>query len=246
MPQIYGIAYTESLPGIAADGAQKQIAVDRYGSQHIREEVRAWAEQGAYFRALASATPGAGIAQAITTAFSATAVPLVMVNGSANVSIIPHYIRLVNTAAGASTTSSLMALSIDTANRYSSGGTDLSSLIFNSNSALGPASAVSVLRFGTVTASAAGGGTRYVTNASLKVQAAPCWVVGDQVMIAFGDPSQAGAMGLLSGAAAGSILQVTGPVVLGAQNASLILHLWNVANATTAPSWALEMAWWER
>lgn len=246
MPQVYGISYTESLPGLAADGAQKQFASDRYGSQHIRSEVMGWAEQGTYFRALASATPMTGVAQAITTSFSATAVPLVMVNGDANKSVIPHYIRLVNTAAGASTTSSLCAISIDSANRYSSGGTDLTTLIVNSNSALGPSSVVSVLRFGTVTASAAGGGTRYIHNSSLKVQAAPCWTVGDEILMTFGDPANAGAAGALSGATPVCIVKNVGPVVLGGQNSSLILHLWNVANATTAPSWALEMAWWER
>lgn len=246
MPQVYGIGYNDSLPGTAADGSQKQVVTDRYGAQVVRSDLQFLAEQGTYFRALSNATPGTGVAQAITTAFSATAVPLVMVNGSATKRVIPHYIRLVNTAAGASTTSSNFAISIDSANRYSSGGTDISGLIYNCNSALGPATSVSVLRIGTVTASAAGAGTRYVSNGSLKAQAAPCWVVGDEVMIVFGDPGTTGAMGLLSGAAAGSIVKSVGPVVLGGQDDSLILHLWNVANATTAPSWAFEVAWWER
>lgn len=246
MPQAYGIAYRASLPGQQSDGGQKQKTTDQYGATQVRSEMFMWAEQGTYFKALASATPGTGVAQAITTSFSATAVPLVMVNGSASVRIIPHYIRLTNTAAGASSTSSLCAISIDSANRYSSGGTDLTTLIVNSNTSLGPTSAVTALRFGTVTASAAGGGTRYVGNASLKVQAAPCWTVGDEVLITFGDPAMAGAAGNLSGTAAVSIVKNFGPVILGGQNSSLILHLWNVANATTAPSWALEMAWWER
>lgn len=243
MPQSYGITYNSSLPGTQTDGNQKQHLADRYGSQHVRNELLAWAEQGTYFRALGSATPGNGIAQAITTAFSATAVPLVMVNGSSTKSIIPHYIRLTNTAAGATTTSSLMAISIDTANRYSSGGTDISSLIYNANTAQSTVSAVSVLRVGAVTASAAGAGTRYLANCSLKVAAAPCWVVGDEVKILFGDDADTGA---LNGTAPIAIAKNVGPVVLGAQNSSLILHLWNVANATTAPSWAFEIAWWER
>lgn len=245
MTQIHGIIQSLA-PSAGADGVQKQARLDKYGALHSRSELQAWTEEGAYFRALASATPGAGIAQAIQTSFSATAVPLVMVNGSASKIIVPHYIRLTNTAAGSTTTSSLAALSIDTANRYSSGGTDLSTLIYNANTAVGPASVVSVLRFGTVTASAAGAGTRYIANTSLKVQAAPCWVVGDEVLFTFGDPAIGGAAGALNGAAATSIVKNFGPVILGGQNHSLILHLWNVANATTAPSWALEAAWWER
>lgn len=246
MSQVHGKTYRSGLPGIQADGGQSQVRVDQYGAVHTRSGLYSWAEEGTYFRCLASATPGTGVAQAITTSFSATAVPLVMVNGSSTIRVIPHYIRLVNTAAGSTTTSSLAAVSIDSANRYSSGGTDISGLIYNSNSALGPATSVSVLRFGTVTASAAGAGTRYVSNVSLKVQAAPCWTIGDEVLFTFGDPAMAGAAGSLAGATALSIVKNFGPVVLGGQNSSLLLHLWNVANATTAPSWALEMAWWER
>lgn len=246
MPQAYGIAYRASQPGIVADGTQKQVRLDHYGAQMLRSELQAWAEEGSYFRTVGNATPLTGTAQAITTSFSATAVPLVMVNGSSTVKVIPHYIKLTNTAAGASSTSSAFAISIDSANRYSSGGTDLSALVFNANSALGPASVLSTLRFGTVTAAAAGGGTRYVSAGQLKVQASPCWIVGDEVTFVFCDPGNTGAMGLLNGGAASAYMKPVGPVVLGGQNSSLILHLWNVANATTAPSWALEMAWWER
>ena len=243
MSQTHGIAYNDSLPGTVADGTQKQYRTDRYGAPHVRNELLAWAEDGSYFRALSNATPLTGVAQAITTSFSATAVPLVMVNGSSTKRIIPHYIRLTCTAAGSTTTSSAFAISIDSANRYSSGGTDISGLIYNANTALGPSTAVSVLRIGTVTAAAAGAGTRYVSHGQLKVQAAPCWTVGDEVRIMFGSDADSGAT---SGAATIAIVKNVGPVVLGAQNSSLILHLWNVANATTAPSWAWEIAWWER
>lgn len=246
MPQNAGIAYNDSLPGTAADGAAKTQTTDRYGAMQTRAELLAWAEQGSYFRALASGTPGTGIAQAITTSFSATAVPLVMVNGSATKKIIPHYIRLVNTAAGSTTTSSLAAISIDSANRYSSGGTDISGFIYCANSALGPSTAVSVLRAGVVTASAAGGGTRYLSNVSLKAAAAPCWVVGDEVLFVFADAAMSGSAGALTGTTPVCIVKNVGPVVLGGQDDSLILHLWNPANATTAPSWAFEIAWWER
>lgn len=246
MPQVYGIGYDDSAPGAVSDGAQKQVLVDGFGAQQVRSELLAWTEQGAYFRALSNATPLTGVAQAITTAFSATAVPLVMVNGSATKKIFPHYIRLTNTAAGASTTSSAFAISIDSANRYSSGGADISGLIYNSNTALGPASSVSVLRVGAVTASAAGAGTRLVAQGQVKVQAAPCWTVGDEILFTFSDPGSAGPTGPISGSTSLCIVKNVGPVVLGGQDDSLILHLWNVANATTAPSWSFEIAWFER
>lgn len=245
MPKSYNNAHRSGLPSIVADGSPVANRSDQYGATHVRNELLAWAEEGSYFRAIGNATPMTGIAQAITTSFSDTAVPLVMVNGSANVRVIPHYIKLINTAAGSTTTSSLAALSIDSANRYSSGGTDLTGLIVNSNTALGPASSITVLRFGTVTASAAGAGTRYVFNDSCKVQTAPCWTVGDVLRFNFSpygdtDPET------LTGAGPIAIIKNIGPVILGGANSSLVLHLWNVANATTAPSWAFEMAWWER
>jgi len=243
--QTYGKTYRSSLPGIIADSSQAQLRTDQYGALHVRNELLAWAEEGTHFRAIGSATPMTGIAQAITTSFSATAVPLVMVNNSTTVRVIPHYIKLICTATGSTTSSSLAAISIDSASRYSSGGTDLTALIYNSNTASATTSAVSVLRFGTVTASAAGAGTRYVFNDSIKVQAAPCWTIGDVVRFNFSlygdsDPEP------MSGTTPIAIMKNVAPVVLGGQNSSLILHLWNVANATTAPSWAVEVAWWER
>jgi hypothetical protein len=246
MPQEYGIAYRASLPGIQSDGGQKQLTTDQYGGLATRQEGYLWAEQGTYFRALASSTPLTGIAQSIQTSFSATNAALVMVNGSSTVRVIPHYIRLTCTAAGSSSTSSALAVAIDSANRYSSSGTDLTGFIVNSNTSLGPTSAVTVLRMGTVTASAAGAGTRYVANTQLKVQASPCWTVGDEVLLTFGDVVAGPAGGATNGAATLAIVKNMGPVVLGGQNASLLLHLWNPSNATTAPSWAIEMAWWER
>ena len=242
MPQDYGVSQYSSLPSAAANGAQKQIRVDQYGAVFSRNEVLASAEDGTYFRAT-NPTIGTGIAQGIQTSFSATAnVLLAMVNGSATKIIIPHYIRLLNTAAGASTTQARLAITTDTVNRYSSGGTDLTGNIVNSNTGLGPTSAITTLRFGVVTASAASQ-ARTMANINVKAQAAPCWTVGDELRIMFGDDGDAGN---LSGAAAVAIVRNVGPIALMGQNHSLLVHLWNVANATTAPSWEIEMAWWER
>lgn len=239
---ISGKSYTDSLPGTAADGGSKDGRLDRYGATHVRNELLAWVEEGTYFRAT-NATLGTGIAMGIQTSWSATAnALLVMRSSSASKSIIPHYIRLINTAAGASTTSSRLAVALDVANRYTSGGTDLTTQIVNANSGLGPSSIVDVLRFGAVTAAAASA-ARYVANMSLKVQAAPCWTVGDEVRLQFADDADAGP---LSGAAALAIVKNVGPVVLRGTNHCLLLHMWNPANAGTPPSWEIEMAWWER
>lgn len=246
MPLFFGRANSSAIPTAVSNGTSQTVRTDAQGAVHNRNEILAWAEEGSYFRALGNATPGTGVAMGIQTSFSATAnVLLAMVNGSSTTRVIPHYIRLICTAAGATTTSSNLAIAIDNVNRYSSGGTDISGLIVNSNSALGPSSALTVLRFGTLTATAAGAGTRYVSQTVLKTQVAPCWTVGDEVRLNFAVSGDADPQPL-SGSAPLGISKNFGPVVLGGLNSSLLIHMWNPANATTPPSWALELAWWER
>lgn len=236
---------TSRLTKPAESGANVNtpLEADDFGALHVRNESLIWCEQGTYYKAT-NATPGTGIAMGIQTAFSDTAnVLLLMRSASATVKVIPHYVRLINTVAGATTTSSRLVVAVDTANRYSSGGTDLTTEIVGGNTGAGPASVVDVLRFGAITASAVSARRRLI-NAQLKTQAAPCWVVGDEVKILFG--SDDGDQGLLSGAAAARYIVNCGPVVLEGANHCLLFHMWNPANATTAPSWEIEMGWFER
>lgn len=243
MPQSYGKAQSNILAEVA-DAAQVQQATDEFGHLLTRDGIINATELGTYYRA-SNPTPGTGIAMGIQTAFSDTAnVLLLMRNGSTTKKVIPHYIRLICTVAGATTTSSRLVIKTDTANRYTSGGTDLTTEVFNSNTGVAPASVVDVLRFGAVTASAVVG-ARKLANIQLKTQAAPCWTVGDEIRINF-DPYGDADAGPLSGAAAIGIARNVGPVVLQGQNHCLLVHMWNPANATTAPSWEVDMAWWER
>lgn len=241
MPQIYPVA-ADALPASVSDGTSKQARSDRFGALHVRNELIAWAQEGTYFKAT-NPSLGTGIAMGIQTTFSATAnVLLAMRSSSATRAVIPHYIRLICTAAGATTTSSRLAITTDNVNRYTSGGTDLTGQIVNANTGLGPTSVIDVLRFGIITSPAAVA-QRIMANVVLKTQAAPCWTVGDQVKIMFSDDGDAQP---LNGAAAVNIVANVGPVILAGANHTMLLHMWNPANATTAPSWELEMAWWER
>lgn len=241
MPQSYATSFGSSLPGEAADAAQKQLASDEFGVLHTRDEIRGACEQGAYFKAM-NAAPGTGIAMGIQTSFSDTANVLAILRStSPTKKIIPHYIRLIVTAAGASSTSARAALVTDAINRYVSGGTDLNSAIVNANSGAGNTS-VADLKFGALTAAAASA-KRQIANLALKTQAAPCWTVGDELVFRFGEGVDTQT---LNGAAAVSITKHVGPCVLAGNNHSLLLHLWNVANAVTPPSFEVEAAWWER
>lgn len=241
MPQIFGKTQVLAAPA-AADGAQTQVRVDSTGAVHARNELFSWVEGGEYFRAC-NPTPGTGIATGTATSFSATSCLLLLRNGSASKLVLPHYVRLTNTATGTGPTAAHIAIVLDTANRYSSGGTDLSAQVFNARSDQSPTTAVDIIRFGAVTATAAAA-PRLVSRSALKVQAAPCWVVGDEVLIEFFLAGPA-APGNRSGTAAALFSVPCGPVVLGGQNHCLLVHLWQ-PGLSGAPSFEVEVAWWER
>jgi hypothetical protein len=205
-----------------------------------RSEMLAWAEGGDYYRVCSAV--GTPIAGAITTSFSATAALFALVWGGTKL-LIPHYLRLTCTTAPASATSSHMAIIADTINRYSSGGTDLLTLIKNARSDDSTASLMTAAWFGAVVAPAASA-PRVLSRFAIKTQTAPAITVGDEIIVNFlGDPNGSG---LTSGAATSSIVKNVGPVVLGSAAHSLLFHMWNPANAATAPQYEMEFAFWER
>jgi hypothetical protein len=245
MPQIY-LQRNQVLPAAGADATQVQARATRYGDLFavgLGGPHAGLVAEGSYFRAT-TPTFGTGIAMGIQTAWSATANVLALIRNTAAASgptIYMDYIKLICTAAGLTTTASDLGLIIDTANRYSAGGTLLTNVNANSGSVV---ASIADIRFGIVTALAAVA-PRQLSRDRIKTQAAPCWVIGDEVVINFGANDTFG--GLTSGAA-GSIFPVgVGPVALGpGGNHSLLVHMWNPGNATTAPSWEVEMGWWER
>lgn len=228
-------------PASVADATQKQPRTDEFGAVHVRNELTSWLDEGSYFRAV-NPTIGTAIATSIQTSWSATNAALVLRNTSLTRRIIPHYVRLICNVAPASATSCQLAIVLDTAVRYSSGGSDLTANIQCADTSQGPAS-VADLRFGALTCSAASA-PRVVGRSAIKTQAAPAVTVGDEILITFGGVD--GAAALSSGAATARYVVQTGHVVLGGQNHSMLLHIWNPANAATAPTYEVEAAWWER
>lgn len=189
-------------------------------------------------------TFGTGIAQGVVTGFVATTPLMTVFNGDSagGLSIFLDYIKLINSAAGASTTSAHAAFVLDTVDRYSSGGSRLTT----TPGAVQPNSGFSVaakarIDFGAVTAIAASA-PRQLGRDMVKTQATPCWTVGDEVYMKFDtfDFSPA----LTSGAGTAIFGVPSGPIVI-APGHTFLLYLWNVANAVTPPSWEIEMAWWE-
>lgn len=192
------------------------------------------------FRAT-NATFGTGIAQAIQTSWTATTPILTLFNSDAagGLSIVPDYIKLINSAAGASTTASHMAAILDAGNRFSSGGSALTAA--NANSGNTTASKATI-NFGAVTATAASA-PKQVGRDAIKTQATPCWLVGDEIFIKFGNFDNT--FGPTNGAATNVYPAPCGQVYVAPQT-TLLIYLWNISNAVTPPSWEIEMGWYER
>jgi hypothetical protein len=193
---------------------------------------------GTYFRA-GTPTPGTGIAMGIQTSFSDTANVLALIYNGGVKQIVMDYLKLMNTVAGASTTSSQLCLKLDNKDRYTSGGTSITPDQPNGKA---EPTTVTKLYFGIITANAVGTMNRIVGRIPLKIVAAPCWAINDTVVITFGN-MQAQAGGLAAATAA--IIPIhAGPIMIPPGH-SLTVHMWNVANATTAPSWEFELGYWE-
>lgn len=194
-------------------------------------------------------TPGTGIIQNVDTAFASTKPLLLVFNGAAvgGPSVFLDYIKLINAATGTSSTSAQLAAILDTADRYSSGGTKLADPLGGGtpgavkvNSALSDTPNVRI-HFGAVVAVAAVA-ARQVSRDMVKTQAAPCWTLGDEVYMKFDtfDFSPA----LTSGAGTAIFGVPSGPVVIAPQH-SFLLYLWHPA-LTVAPQWEVEVGGWEQ
>lgn len=246
MPQI-AVNVDQESPSSVAEGTNKTVRGSRYGEPFVYPACtpdKAVCSEGNYFFAC-NPTFDTGIAMGIQTTFSDTANILALIRNTASAngkSLYLDYIRLICTAAGASTTISELGITIDPNNRYSAGGTALTPVCGNSGLSTGT---VADIRFGIVTALAAVS-KRQLCRAKLKTQAAPCWTIGDQVLITFGETDSVA--GSPTSGAATLVLPVScGPVILGpGNNHSCLIHMWNKNNAATAPSWEVEFGWWER
>lgn len=196
--------------------------------------------EGAAFRA--TGTVGSGVAIGVLTAFTNTTAALALVNnvaaGTQNPYLIPRYIRLICTAAGGASTSARGAISTDvqafTTQQTALTLANVNTAITAAPNAIAFCGAISAL---SVTA------RKILANFQIKTQAAPCWTVGDELMIVFGDVNANGQA--LSGASALRLPVSVDPVAI-APGHSMLLHLWNPSNAVTPPSFEFEVSWIEK
>jgi hypothetical protein len=238
---LLGLYTAQARPSVTADGNNVKGRAGQYGDLFtipILNPLQSCAAEGSYFKAC-NTTPGTGIAQSIITSYTATSPILTLYNGGTK-QIIPDYIRLINSVAGATTTSSDLVIATDEINRFSSGGTLLTANNVLSGSSIASAA---VIYFGAITALTASI-PKIVGRAKLKVAAAPCWIIYDQVIMTFGQAPMA-AVTNRTATTATDIPTSLGPVVINPGH-SLVVYIYNTANATTAPSWEIEMGYVER
>lgn len=237
---------------VTASGALPQATTDtsiinargtRYGDvtvANIWPTSHMQAMEGSYFFVNNAQT---GIATGATpTAYSATNPFLMLLNNDSPANpaakrVYVDYVTLLATAAGTAGASVQYAIGIDSATRYTSGGTALTANIVKANSA-GPAS-VCACYAGNLTAAAVTTANRTLIGNRYFKGAIP--VAGDTYTISFGSVDQTAAFAISTIITS---LQGAGPVVLNPGEA-LILYLW-LPSQSAASSYAPEVGWTER
>ena len=233
--------YGAQVVGAVGPNAYVPLQADPQGALYSIPEQQSMADAGAYYRA--GTAIGTPIAYQLSAAYAATVGWVIIKNtaGAGGLRVYPDYARIYVTTAPVAGTACHYAVTMENANRYTSGGTAWAGTYTNMLSSVGTAGAAQVYA-GVPVIAAAGATVRTVARGVLRTQIP---VVGDQYVFTFGAPQ--GQIPSIASATA-SIIQVALPPVVLAANASacLILHLWFPSNITTPMSAEAEVGWWER
>lgn len=254
-PQAFIRGIVQSLlPTANPDSTNNDVGLrlDAYGGQFVQPRIRkthALAREGSYFVTNNAQT---GIAMTATAAFAATTPFVVIQNNdqAGGKSIFLDYINLVTTAAGSAAsglTTIQAALVVDSILRYSSGGTNLSSLRVSPNMRLTNASSVAGVYCGAITAVAAGALARVLCGLRIVrpcVSATVADVVGETKMFNFGGV-EAAINGSITIANANNVPVPMPPVIIGPQQSALLYLFYAAAGTPVAASYAPEVGWWE-
>jgi hypothetical protein len=249
---------SRALPSANADSANVDVPVrlSRYGEQGgfmLVRKSHALADEGTYF--LANNANQTGILSTPATGFVATTPALIIANTDSPTSstykrTYVDFLNLVTTVVG-SAASGLVnlqaALYLDTGNRYSSGGTNITANIVSPNMDVTPTSVTKVY-FGALTATAATLSVRAVDPLRVirpAVSATVLDVVGETKWFNFG-----GVEGALNGSitvANANFITVPMPPIIIGPGQSALLYLWqNVGGTNVAATYAPQLGFWER
>jgi hypothetical protein len=246
-----------ALPVPNSDNTNNDVAIRQstYGEMFTMPVVRkqhTLADEGSYYVCNNAQT---AIVPTYGTSLVATSPFIVISNGAtASTSGGPRlyldYIALTAIVAGASTTTAgytALAVYIDNILRYTSGGTNLSTTVYNANMASGLNNSSASIYCGAIVAPAASGAVRPICglrNIRPAVSATVVNVVGDMHLLTFG--SVEGAVGSITIANANLMPQALPPVVLGPGHSALIYVWYPVMTAPSAATYAPEIGFWVR
>ena len=250
---------SRTLPQADVDGGRdgEPIRVGRYDEPYVLTPVRKThllADEGSYF--IGSNGNQTGILSTPATGFVATTPACIIYNtdspsNSSAKRVYLDYMNLVTTVVG-SAASGLVnlqgAVYLDTGNRYSSGGTEITNTIASPNMDTPARTSVCKMYFGALTASAATGSVRAVVPLRVirpVVSATVLDVVGETKWFNFG-----GVEGALNGSitiANANFITVPMPAIIIGPNQCVLIYLWqNVGGTNVAATYAPEIGVWER
>lgn len=242
--QLKGLV-SRTMPVATPDNTEADLRLWRDGSITTIGLVRkqtGLAAEGSYFT-VNNAQTGLATAAAPTT-FSATN-PFVLIYNTDSPTnsnykrIELDILTLIATAAGTAGASVQFAVTIDSGNRYSSGGTNLTANIVNPNMDAPTRSSVANVYAGNVTAAAATAAARTVVGNRFCKAAIP--VAGDTYSVNFGGVEGVQAIGVSTVVFSSNNVP---PVIIG-PNQSALVHLW-LPSQSAASSYAPELSWFER
>lgn len=241
-----------ALPSFNFDSANNDVGLrlDSYGGQYTQPMVRkthALADEGSYWVVNNAQT---AIVPTYGTAFAAANPFITVYNGNPTARAYLDYAVLAAIVAGACTTTAgytALGVIVDTGNRYSSGGTNLTSLIVNPNMAVAGAGGSGLTIFcGAITATTAVNPRVIVGLRNLRpnVSSTVINVVGDMHLLNFGGVE--GSTGSIVVANANIMPQALPPVIIGPNQTALIYLWYPVMTAPSAATYAPELGLWVR
>ncbi len=235
------------IPSAYGEGGAAPLRSTKRGELFVQSIAKgrcALAEEGSYFLAT-NATPGTGIAGiAAANGYDATEALCTIRNGhtagDTAKRIVLDYIKLQPTVAGASGTNCTYATHMDKGNtRWASGGTAYTAKNVNMGSDVATAAAI---HFGALVTDGATADVVKLGSGNLRTAIV---VVGDEMILDFGDSMQAGASGLFEGSLICKQVVKHVPVVLN-PGEEFILCINAASQAVTGSSFEFEIGFWER
>ncbi len=208
------------------------------------------AELGEYFVAT-NPTPGTPIAlNAVVTSYADTNAFFILQNrASSGKNLYVDYLKLLLAATAPTAGASLQfAGKIETSTRQASAAanqTILTPVAMNSQ-ALASGSVATPISYavaGVFTVPASAGSARLVFRTSIPTGA---FVAGDEYVLQFGAVDQAGGVGLTAAKATPTRMVGQAPPVCVCPGETLTIYRWGLTEATNAPGYEFELAWWEK